>query len=151
MAKTAKVVQALMIAIAWTSAKVVRIRVTEAFVLDASTVAIGGKSYSVVAPAQVRISAGQVLYFVASESFPGFYYLCLYNGTSFACTCPLNATYRKACDHQKSALAFVTAKYEQRVEVERFIDEDIAVHVADEVRQARMERQFENLVSSAVA
>ncbi|MGI9059752.1 MAG: hypothetical protein ACR2H5_14360 [Ktedonobacteraceae bacterium] len=116
MSKIKSSVQALMVAIAWTSAKVVRIQAKQSLILDASTVQINGAIYHVVADAPINISAGRVLYFVQSDGFPGWYYLLSCNGTGFACSCPVNATYHKACSHQKAAMAYVTTKYDRRVE-----------------------------------
>src|SRR5258708_4491866 len=74
-----KSLEALMVRIDWTDAKTVRIEARKDFTLAASTVRVLHNEYTVLADAPVHISAGQVLYFVQSDGFPGFYFVLMYH------------------------------------------------------------------------
>ena len=140
-----------MVRIDWTDAKTVRIEARKDFTLAASTVRILHDEYTVLADALVHVQAGQVIYFVQSDSFPGWYYVLLYieSRSAFTCSCPQNFHFHRQCSHQQHAMVFVTHRYTRRVEVERAIGEEWALHLEDELRQAEQERRYENLVSVA--
>src|SRR5579859_6834866 len=146
-----KSLEALMIHITWTSAKVVRIEARKDFTLQGVTVKVLRGEYEVLASVPVQVKAGQVLYFVASDGFPGYYNICQYNESrsSFACTCPPCFHFHKICQHQQHAMVFVGHRYASRVQTEHFIDPDIEAHVEDELRQSAQERRYENLCSAA--
>src|SRR6266702_1129137 len=144
-------IQALMVRIEWTDAKVVRIEARKDFVLQASTVQVKKGDYKVLVAAPVNIQKGMVIYFVASDEFEGYYYLNLYSEarSSFSCTCPKSAQFHQQCSHQSAAMDFVTKKYTNRIETEHLIDADLDIHISEELDVARRERQFENLASVA--
>lgn len=127
-------IQALMVKIEWTTAKVVRIEAKKDFILQASTVQVKSGDYKVLAAAPAPIQAGMVLYFVASDEFEGWYYLNMYSEQTghFNCSCP-SGRMRRVCSHQQHAMVYVTHRYTRRVEVEHEIDQDLAAHVEDDL------------------
>jgi hypothetical protein len=143
-------IEALMVRIDWTDAKVVRIEARKDFTLAGATVKVLHSEYSVLADAPVSVKAGQVLYFCQSDGFPGWYYVLTYQEARFAftCSCPKNYHFHKQCGHQQHAMAFVGHRYARRIETEHFIDQDVEQHIEDELRQAKQERQYEHLVSA---
>lgn len=144
-----KSIEALMVKIDWTDAKVVRIEARKDFTMQAATVQVLRGNYDVLASVKVNVQAGRVIYFVQSDEFAGWYYVLLYSESrsSFSCSCPKSAQFHKACDHQSHAMAFVGHRYAERVERERMIDQDVAQHVEDDLRMAALERQYESLVA----
>ncbi len=147
-----KSVEALMVHIDWTDAKVVRISANKDFTLQGATVKVLRGEYSVLADAPVHVKAGQVLYFCQSDGFPGYYYLLTYNGVSFSCSCPPQFHFHRQCSHQQHALVFVGHRYARenahRIAVEHFIDADLVQHIEDDLRQAAQERRYENMSST---
>ncbi len=147
-----KSVEALMVHITWTDAKVVRIEARKDFTLAAHTVKVLHNEYSVLADVPVNVKTGQVLYFVESKDFHGWYYVLTYNGVSFSCSCPHNYHFHKTCEHQQHALVFVGHRYARenahRIEVEHFIGPEWELHISDELRQAKQERAYEHLAST---
>src|SRR6266568_3641949 len=146
-----KSVEALMVHITWTSAKVVRIEARQDFTMAAHTVKVLRDEYTVLDDAPVSVKVGQVLYFVESDGFPGYYYVLNYNEARFAftCSCPKNYHFHKQCDHQQHALTFVGSRYSRRVEIEHKIMPEWELHVEDDLRQAEQEREYDNLVNAA--
>src|SRR6266571_4089373 len=74
-----KSVEALMVHIDWTDSRVVRIEARKDFTLAAHTVKVLHDEYSVLADVPVNVKTGQVLYFVESKDFHGWYYVLTYN------------------------------------------------------------------------
>lgn len=148
-----KSLEALMVHIDWTDARVVRIEARRDFTLQASTIRIWHDEYTPLHDAPVSVNAGQVLYFCQSDGFPGWYYVLTYNSVSFSCSCPPCYHYHRACSHQQHALVFVghraTREQERRVKLEHAIMPDWQQYVEDGLRQARQEQVYENLVSSS--
>lgn len=146
-----KSLEALMVRIDWTDAKVVRIEARKDFTMQAATVKVLHDEYTPLCDAPVHVQAGQVLYFVESDGFEGYYYVLTYSEARFAftCSCPKNYHFHKACDHQQHALAFVGSRYARRIETEHSIDQDVEAHVEDDLRQSRQELAYENLISSS--
>ncbi len=108
-----KSVEALMVRIDWTDAKVVRTEARQDFMLQGATVKILHGEYTPLHDAPVHVKAGQVLYFVQSDGFPGYYYVLNYNEARFAftCSCPKSYHFHKICGHSQHALAFVGSRY----------------------------------------
>ncbi len=125
-------VQALMVKIDWTNATVVKIQARRDFTLQASTVAIIRGEYSVLRAAPASISAGMILYFVASDGFPGWYYLCIPTvAGDIICTCPQCSKQHNTCKHSEAVTVGA-----------RPVD-------TDRLWQARKEREYSNLSSVA--
>jgi len=106
-------IQALMIRIDWTSARVVRIEARQAFKLTFERVAICHGEYRVLSPQVETIQAGQVIYFAASDGRPGYYYPVLWNeylGT-WNCNCPRR---HHGCHHATETNNFVVARKQAR-------------------------------------
>src|SRR6266567_8919342 len=139
-----KSVEALMVRIDWTDAKVVRISANKDFTLQGATVKVLRGEYAVLTDAPVHVKAGQVLYFCESDGFPGWYYVLTYQEARFAftCTCPKNYHFHKQCDHEYHALTFVGSRYSRRVEIEHKIMPEWELHVEDDLRQAQQEREY---------
>lgn len=146
-----KSTECLMVKIDWTQAKVVRIEINKNFTMQAATVRVLHGTYDVLAEVSVNVHDGQVFYFVASDGFPGWYYVLVYSEarSAFTCSCVRNSKYRQACDHQMHATVFVGHRYVQRKELELRIDQDLEVHIDEELRMAELEREFSNLSSVA--
>src|SRR5579859_7727307 len=98
-----KSLEALMIHITWTSAKVVRIEARKDFTMQGATVKVLKGEYEVLASVPVQVKAGQVLYFVASDGFPGYYYVLVYSEarSAFTCSCVRCQHFHQACTHQQ--------------------------------------------------
>jgi hypothetical protein len=141
--------ESLMVHIPWTSSKVVRISANKDFTLQGATVKVLHDEYSVLADAPVNVRAGQVLYFVESDGFPGYYYVLTYQEARFAftCSCPKSYHFHKVCGHSQHAMTFVGHRYARRIETEHFIDQDWEAHIEDDLRQAKQERAYEHLAS----
>jgi hypothetical protein len=142
-----KSLEALMVRIDWTDAKTVRIEARQDFTMAASTVRILHGEYTVLADAPVNVQAGQVIYFVKSDSFENYYYVLLYieSRSAFTCSCPQSFHFHRQCQHQQHAMVYVTHRSTRRVELEHEIGEEWAIHLEDDLRQAAQERQYENL------
>ncbi len=147
-----KSVEALMVHIDWTDAKVVRIEARKDFTMAAHTVKVLHDEYTPLHDAPVNVKAGHRLYFCQSDGFPGWYYVLTYQEARFAftCSCPKSYHFHKVCGHSQHAMTFVGHRYARRIETEHFIDPAGRAHVEDELRQAKQEREYENLSSASL-
>jgi hypothetical protein len=114
--------RALMCAITWTTAPVVRIVARSRLFLDAQEVAIVAADYRyrVMAERQVEVEAGQVIYFVRDELRPGNWYypvVWMERAGRWFCHCPRQHA-RECCEHQRLVNDFVVCRLAQAAVVD---------------------------------
>lgn len=86
-------VVAFMVAIAWTTAPVVRVQVSKEFKLTMKRVSCIRGEYRILDEMHVTVKPGQELYFTKS-GFDGYYYLTSVDG----CTCK-SGRFKHGCHH----------------------------------------------------
>ncbi len=111
-------IQALMVAIAWTTAKVVHVTIKKTMVLTVERVSILRGIYTVLGTEKVEVAAGTLVCFTRSAHREGFYYLTVYNQMTggWHCSCPRKVA---GCHHIEDTIDYMIAREDAKQVRER--------------------------------
>ena len=105
-----------MVALAWTTAPVVRVQIRRKFKLTMVKVAVVRDEYRIIGEMHVTVKPGQELYFTKSSGKDGYYYLT----SEIGCTCKAGRFGQK-CHHVQDVIAYSVLQQGEVLETDPFI------------------------------